>query len=159
MDLLRGYGISPGEAGESGEAEEIKDAEGAVDATEAKEAGEIGGTGVMADIARHLQAAFADQDLELLASLLHPQVRWANCGDRTEVLDWYRQALADVTSRTLDSVEVDRDAVILGVTISWRAEGARPAPPQRHYQVFTVADAEIVQIQGYPDRAAALARS
>lgn len=162
MDLLRGYGISPGETGEAGEAREageIEKAEGAKEAREAEEAGEVTGTGVMADIARHLQAAFADQDLELLASLLHPQVRWANCSDRTEVLDWYRQALADVTSRTLDSVEVDRDAVILGVTISWRAEGARPAPPQRHYQVFTVADAEIVQIKGYQDRAAALART
>lgn len=162
MDLLRGYGISPGEAGEAGEAGEVEEAEEmeAEGADEVKEAQEVGGTGVMADIARHLQAAFADQDLELLASLLHPQVRWANCGDRTEVLDWYRQVLLpDVTSRTLDSVEVDRDAVILGVTISWRAEGARPAPPQRHYQVFTVAGAEIVQIHGYPDRAAALART
>ena len=58
----------------------------------------------------------------------------------------------------MHSVEVDGDAVVLGITVAWGAEGARPAPPERLYQVFTVAGAEIVQIHGYPDRSSALAR-
>jgi len=145
MGLLRSYGITPGESPE----QERDD--------EAEVPGSIG-TGVMADIARHIETACRDLDLELLASLLHPQVRWATCNTSDEVLDWYRRLLAAGTRPAVHSVEVDGDAVVLGITVAWGAEGARPAPPERLYQVFTVAGAEIVQIHGYPDRSSALAR-
>jgi hypothetical protein len=56
------------------------------------------------------------------------------------------------------SVEVDRDAAVLGLVVSRRAQGARPAPPHPLYQVFTVRDAQIVEIRGYPDRDRALTR-
>ena len=55
-------------------------------------------------------------------------------------------------------MEIDRDAVVLGLAIGGRAEGARPAPPQHLYQVFTVADSQITGIRGYPDRHTALTR-
>ena len=48
--------------------------------------------------------------------------------------------------------------MVLGLTVGRRAQGARPAPPQPLYQVFTVRDAQIVEIRGYPDRASALTR-
>jgi ankyrin repeat protein len=145
-DLLRSYGISPDEP-PGQERDDEEDAPGAI------------GTGVMADIARHVETACRDLDVDLFASLLHPQVRWATCGTREEVLDWYRQVVADVTTATVHSVEVDGDSVILGVTMTWAAEGMPPGPPERVYQVFTVAGAEIVQIRGYPDRSGALARA
>ena len=117
------------------------------------------GTGVMADIAHHLQAAYRNLDLELLGSLLHPQVQWGGvCDTSAQVLDWYRQGLADGTRPTVESVEVDRDAVVLGITLSRPAEGARPAPAERLYQVFKVDSGEVIEIRGYPDRASALAR-
>ena len=47
----------------------------------------LGPLRVMADIARHIETACRDLDLELLASLLHPQVRWATCNTSDEVLD------------------------------------------------------------------------
>jgi hypothetical protein len=55
-------------------------------------------------------------------------------------------------------VEVDRDAVVLGLAVGGRAEGARPAPRQQLYQVFTVEEAQITGIRGYPDRHSALTR-
>jgi hypothetical protein len=114
----------------------------------------------MADIARHLEAACRDLDLGLLGSLLHPQVHWTGvCSNSAEVLDWYRGVLADGTTAAIQSVEVDRDAVVLGLTLTRQAEGARPAPPQRLYQVFTVDDAQIIDIRGYPDRRSALTRT
>ena len=117
------------------------------------------GTGVMAEIARHVEAASRDFDLDLLASLLHPEVRWTGlCHDRTQVIDWYRAVLAEGIEATVRSVEVDRDAVVVGLTVGRRAQGARPAPPQQLYQVFTVHDAQIVEIRGYPDRRSALSR-
>jgi len=59
----------------------------------------------------------------------------------------------------VQSVEVDRDAVVLGLSVALQAEGARPAPPQQLYQVFTVDGAQIIDIRAYPDRASAVART
>jgi ankyrin repeat protein len=145
-EVLRGYGITP-----DGKPEPVPDDGGRPSLSV--------GTGVVADIARHLEAAYADRDLELLASLLHPEVRWTgDCTSRDQVLDWYRALIADGTVAAVESVEVHGDAVLLGVRVSRPAEGARPAPAQHLYQLFTVAGTEIVEIRGHPDRASALAR-
>ncbi len=145
MDLLRQYGIGPNDS-----ARQLPDDLGEVP-------GSIG-TGVMADMARHLEAAYRDRDLDLLASLLHPEVTWTGiCRNSEQVLDWYRGLLADGTMPTVHSVEAEHDAVLLGLSVALQAEGARPAPPQQLYQVFTVEGAQIVDIRGYPDRASAVA--
>jgi len=147
MALLRRCGVGPDDSAEQ-QAEDPAEVQGSI------------GTGVMADVARHLEAAYRDRDLDLLASLLHPDVRWTGvCRNREQVLDWYRGLLADRTVATVRSVEVDRDAVLLGLNVTLQAEGARPAPPQQLYQVFTVDSAQIVDIRGYPDRASAVART
>jgi ankyrin repeat protein len=155
-ELLMHYGITPGEpAGPQSESQEEEEGNG----HDGGEAPESLGTGVMAEIARQLETVSRDLDLDLLGSLLHPQVRWTGlCKDRTQVLDWYRAVLAEGIEASVRSVEVDRDAVVLGLAVSRPAQGARPAPPQPLYQVFTVRDAQIVEIHGYPDRASALAR-
>ena len=141
--LLQRYGITPGEtAGEQPD-------------DEAGVPGPIG-TGVMADIARHLEAAYRDGDLGLLGSLLHPEVQWTGlCGNSEQVLDWYRALRADGIVATVHSVEVDRDAVVLGLAVSREAEGA---PPQQLYQVVTVDGTVITGIRVYPDHHSALTR-
>jgi ankyrin repeat protein len=117
-------------------------------------------TGVMAEIARQLEVAYRSRDLELLGSLLHPQVRWTGlCQNRAQVLDWYRGLVAEGTVATVESVEVDRNAVLLGLSVARQAEDARPAPPQRLFQVFSVEDELVVEIRAYPDRTSALART
>jgi SnoaL-like domain len=161
-DLLTSYGIAPdepadppSEAGETREDSDTADDDGPdLTATPTSL-----GTGVLAEIARHLGAAARDLDLDLLGSLLHPEVRWTGlCTDRGQVLDWYRAVLAEGIEATVRSVEVDGDAVVLGLTVGRRARGARPAPPEPLFQVFSVRDAQIVEIRGYPDRASALNR-
>ncbi len=150
-DLLMRYGITP--AGPESESQDQDDDHDRSAAPESL------GTGVMAEIARQLEIAAQDVDLDLLGSLLHPEVHWTGlCKDRSQVLDWYRAVLAEGIEASVRSVEVDRDAVVLGLTVGRRAQGARPAPPQPLYQVFTVRDAQIVEIHGYPDRASALTR-
>jgi hypothetical protein len=114
------------------------------------------GTGVTAEIAGHLQAAYRDEDLDLLGSLLHAEVTWAGCRTRAQVLDWYRGFQAEGTVATVTSVEFDRDAVVLELDVFRRAEGARSAPPRRVYQVFRVEGSEIVDIRFFPDRLGAL---
>jgi ankyrin repeat protein len=146
IDLLVGYGITPDD-----EPELQLDGQAEVPGTV--------GAGVLADMARHLEAAYRDLDIELLGSLLHPQVQWTGvCRNSAEVLDWYRGLLADGIRASVESVEVDGDAVVLGLSVARQAEGARPAPPDHLYQVFTVEDAQVTDIRGYPDRASALAR-
>jgi Ankyrin repeats (many copies) len=146
IELLQRYGITPDEPGDQ-QPDEQSEPPGSA------------GSGVIADIARHLEAAYRDQDLALLGSLLHPQVQWTGlCGNREQVLDWYRALRADGTVATVSSVEVDRDAVVLGLTVGRKADGARPAAPQQLYQAFTVEDAQIIDIRGYPDRHSALNR-
>lgn len=113
----------------------------------------------MQEVAQHVEAAYRNLDLELLGSLLHPEVRWTGvCDNRAEVLDWCRGLLADGIKAAVESVEVDRDAVVLGLSVARQAEGARPAPPELLYQVLTVADAQVIDIHVYPDRASALTR-
>ncbi|HEX3590465.1 MAG TPA: ankyrin repeat domain-containing protein [Pseudonocardiaceae bacterium] len=151
--LLRTYGIAPDDESEF-------DSEGESEGDDAEDARRSIGTGVMADIAHHLAAAYRNRDLDLLGSLLHPQVRWTGlCNTSGEVLDWYRSLLADGTRAAVESMEVDRDAVVLGLTLSRPAIGARPASPERLYQVFMIDNGEIIRILGYSDRAAALARA
>jgi ankyrin repeat protein len=146
MDLVQRYGITPDEPAET------------EDQDEAEVPGTIG-HGVMASIARRLEAAFRDKDLSLIGTLLHPQVRWTGlCTSSDQVLDWYRALAAAGTEADIRSVEVDRDAVVLGLAVGGRAEGARPAPRQQLYQVFTVEDSQITEIRGYPDRHSALTR-
>jgi len=145
IDLLRSHHITPGEPDSPSDDEEPPP--GAI------------GTGVMAAIAEHLEAAYRALDLDLLGSLLHPDVRWTGlCSNRAEVLDWYRQLLAGGTQATVETVEVDRDAVVMGIRVAGRAEGTRPAPAERVFQVFTVSDEEVIEIRGYPNRQRALDR-
>lgn len=146
-NLLRAYGITPGDAPEP----VPDDEDGSAPSL---------GAGVMREVARHLEAAYRTLDLELLASLLHPQVHWTGvCTNRGEVVDWYRKLIAEGIQSTVESVEVDRDAVLLGLRVGRQAEGARPAPPDLLYQVFTVQDAQVIDIHVYPDRASALSRA
>jgi Ankyrin repeat len=118
------------------------------------------GTGVMADIARHLETAYRNRDLGLLGSLLHPDVQWTGlCTNSEQVIDWYRGLIADGTVADIHSVEVDRDAVVLELSVGRKAEGARPAAAQHLYQVFTVEGTRVIAIRAYPDRHSAVTRA
>ncbi|MGD3112294.1 ankyrin repeat domain-containing protein [Streptomyces sp. YGL11-2] len=153
--LLKGYGIGPEQDGGGHHGDE----EPGTAPSAVTDAPAPLGDDVLSEIARHIEAACRHTDLDLLASLLHPQVHWTGlCRSSAQVLDWYRLALADGTAPTIESLEVDRGAVILGLTLTRPNEGARPAPPHRLYQVFTVDGAQIVEIRGYPDRRSALTR-
>jgi hypothetical protein len=138
MDLLQRYGITPDEPDEQQPDKQELDEQQPDDRAEVP--GAVG-SGVMADIARHLEAAYRDRDLDLLASLLHPEVHWTGlCRDRAQVIDWYRGLLADGTMATVRSTEVDRDTVVLGLAVARRAEGARPAPMPHRQPLLPLQD-------------------
>ena len=147
MDLVRQYRITP-DAPPEEQDDEPPDAPSSI------------GSGILAEVAHHLETAHRDLDLDLLGSLLHPEVHWTGlCNNRGEVLAWYRGLMADGVTATVQSVELDRDAVVLGLAVARQAEGARAAPAQHLYQVFVIDNAQVVDIRGYPDRTSALART
>lgn len=91
---------------------------------------------------------------------MHPQAHWTGlCTSSDQVLDRYRALVAAGTEADVHSVEVDRDAVALGLAVGGTAEGAGPAPRQQLYQVFTVEDSQIIDIRGYPDRSPGTSRA
>ena len=59
--------------------------------------------------------------LELLVSLLHPEVHWSGCHNKAQALDWYRSFQAEGTVATVNSVEVVGNAVMLGLSVFRRA--------------------------------------
>ncbi len=117
------------------------------------------GTGLLRELAEHLRVAYDTADLELFASLLHPDVQWGGgpegCTNRAQVLARYQDQLSRGFRAQVTTSEVLGDAVVTGLAVARPAVGARPAPPDVIYQVFRVSDGFIVSITGYQDLAAA----
>jgi hypothetical protein len=70
----------------------------------------------------------------------------------------HRGLLAEGTRATVHSVEVEGDAVILGLGVSRTAHMARAAPPQRPSQACSVDGEQIIESRGSPDRDSVHAR-
>jgi ankyrin repeat protein len=110
---------------------------------------------LLGQIAECLRAAFESDDLELLGSVLHRDVRWGGgpggCWNRDQVLEWY-SVLRDRSGPARVTEVVVRDgAVVIGL----RAAGAKG----ELFQVFRVTGDSIVTIEGYQDLREALART
>ncbi len=56
-----------------------------------------------------------------------------------------------MATSAFENVEVARDAVVMDISVAGHAEGARCAPAEPVFQVFTVGHDDIVEIRGYPD--------
>ena len=53
---------------------------------------------------------------------MRPQVHWSGvCRNSTQVMDWYRGVLAEGTMPAVHGVEVDRDTIVLQLTLTRRA--------------------------------------
>jgi len=113
------------------------------------------------EIAEHVRVAYDTADVELFASLLHPEVRWGGglegCSDRAQVLARYQDQMRQGFRAEITATEVRGDAVVIGLAVARPADGARPCPPEVVYQVLRVREGMIVSITGAPDLAAARA--
>jgi hypothetical protein len=90
-------------------------------------------------MAERLRAAFDAGDLDLLAPLLHPDVRWGNCHNRDQVLEWYGVLRAHGMRARVSETQVHGDSIVLGVTVSGQVGTA--------YQTFRVEDDLVVEIR------------
>ena len=173
--VLQAYGVTEDETGnESGDetgnegsdwaGDEVRDSAG----DEGDEKGpdesvdlSSSGAGLLREVAERIRAAYDTADLELFASLLHPDVQWGGgpngCSNRAQVLARYQDQLSRGVRAQVATSEVHGGAVITGLAVARPAEGARPLPPDVTYQVFGVSDGLIVSITGFEDLAAARA--
>lgn len=104
-------------------------------------------------VAMLLRAAYETGDLDVMAALLHPQVRWGwgpgGCHTREQVLERFR-VLRDRGVRVeARGMEVRGDSIVLTL-------GDSP-PGAGLHQVFRIAEGAIVEIRGYADQEEALA--
>ena len=125
-------------------------------ADESTNGSENGGTPADAEpleeLAEQIENAYRTIDLELMASLLAPDVSWGGgsegCSNREQVLQWYSR----LANEQIDIADVDvhvRDgAIVADLTFTRPAIDARPAPPTTVSQTFRVADGLIVEIGG-----------
>jgi hypothetical protein len=102
--------------------------------------------GIIEAVGAGLTAAFAVGDVDRLAPLLAPDVRWGGDGDtpqtchsRAEVLAWYRHLQARGARVQVQHTEIRGDTVILRMAVRWPPdrddEDQRSATKTRLFQV------------------------
>jgi hypothetical protein len=115
-------------------------------------------TGIqVADVAVQLRLAFESMDLELLAPLLHPDVRWGDgpepraCRSKADVLVTFARLLGDGVDGAVIDVIVLPDGVVIGHQVTW-PPGHDPDRRAVVWQSFRVQDGLVTEISGHDDR-------
>lgn len=116
-------------------------------------------------LARRLKTAIEAADLDAIADLLAPDVRWgppddpvSGCHNRKEVRAWYQAAFNRGVRATVNEVVAGPHALLLGLSVSGRSEGAEGGGVEL-WQVLAVRDGLIADIRGFDHRAEAAARA
>ncbi len=106
-----------------------------------------------ASIAGRVRRALDAADLDEFAALLSPDVQWGAPGDptppcrnRNHVLRWYAKGRAKGRRATVTEVEVQGNALLVGVTLE---DG------EERWQVMRVGPQSVNDIRGYEDRSSA----
>ena len=104
------------------------------------------------ELAEQIEHAYRTIDLELMASLLDPEVSWGGgsegCSNREQVLQWYSRLANEQIDIADLNVRVHDGAIVVDLTFTRPAIDARPAPPTTVSQTFRVTDGLIVEIGG-----------
>lgn len=115
------------------------------------------------ELAVRLKHAVEYRDLDQIARLLAPDVRWGadpgapeTCHDRSEVLRWYEELDSHGVRAIVEELGAGGDVIMLRLRVTW-PDPASEAQEFVRYQVFHVEDGLIATIRGYPDEASALA--
>jgi RimJ/RimL family protein N-acetyltransferase/ketosteroid isomerase-like protein len=109
-------------------------------------------------LAGRVKEALEAADLDALARLLDPGVRWGPpgdpvppCRDREQVMTWYRRARdAGARARVTETV-VCGDKIVAALKVTG-GRAARPGEEADRWQGFTVADGRITAVTGFDDR-------
>jgi hypothetical protein len=117
-----------------------------------------GQAGAVERLAGQVKEAVESADLDALAGLLDPGVRWGPagdpvppCRDREQVMTWCRRARdAGARARVTETV-VCGDKLLVGLKVTGGGGGG-PGVEADRWQGFTVADGRITAVTGFGDR-------
>jgi ketosteroid isomerase-like protein len=112
-------------------------------------------------IAARLCGAFNSHDLASFGELLDENVQWGprdyegSCHNRSQVLAWFARLLGEGVDGTVTEVATSPNHVLLGLDVVWPTDTTDPERPRDRYQLYTVRDGRIVELEGFEDRASA----
>jgi hypothetical protein len=107
-----------------------------------------------AQVAEKIRLAFAGPDLELLAPLLHPTVRWGDgpqpraCRSRADVLVTFARLLGNGVSGEVIDLQVLPGGVVAHLRVRW-PDPHSPDARTEVWQSYQVEDGLITLIQGH----------
>ena len=114
-------------------------------------------------IAEPVRGALESADLDAMAVLLSPDVKWGapeaknpTCQNREQVLQWYRNGRASKARARVVELTVAGEQLLVGLAITSGPDPADALAPER-WQVLTVSADGVSDIRGYEDRSSAAA--
>lgn len=118
------------------------------------------------DLAERVRAAMGSNDLEALAALMSPDVRWGapddlagGCQNRDQARAWYEAAMARGVRASVNEVEVGDGCLLVGLTVHGSSSTGEECGPTQRWQVLTVDKGLVADIRGFDSRADAAARA
>jgi hypothetical protein len=124
------------------------------------------GQGHSEGIGERVRAALDSADLDAIAELLDPAVRWGapddhafDCRNRSEVLAWYQRGRDAGTRARVTEVIVRGDRILVGLRVFGNAAAKQPGGEMQRWQVMTLAGERVIDIRGFDDRELAAARA
>jgi hypothetical protein len=111
-------------------------------------------------VAAKLRVAFADQDLELLGTVLVDDCRWGDddapnrCRCRQDVVATFSRVLGEGVTGVVTETAVDEGGVALGLEVLWPEPG--PGRKERFWHAYLVRDGRVAEIQRHDDRRSTL---
>jgi SnoaL-like domain len=124
------------------------------------------GQGHSEGIGERVRAALDSADLDAIAELLDPAVRWGapddhafDCQNRSEVLAWYQRRRDAGTRARVTEVIVRGDQMLVGLRVFGDAAANQAGGEVQRWQVMTLAGERVIDIRGFDDRELAAARA
>jgi len=117
-------------------------------------------------LAERLKAAIESADLDGVAALLAPDVRWgppddpvSGCQNRDEVRDWYKAAFdSGIRASVTEMIPSDRH-LLVGLRVSGRDGPGDTGSGSERWQVLAIRDGLIADVRGYESRDEAAERA
>jgi hypothetical protein len=116
-----------------------------------------------ATIAEPIRTAYEASDLDAIAALLSPDVKWGapedenpTCQNRAQVLTWYRNGRASKATARVIELTVAGEQLLVGLAVTSGPDPADELAPER-WQILTVSAEGVSDIRGYEDRHSAAA--
>jgi ketosteroid isomerase-like protein len=116
-------------------------------------------------LAARIEAALAANDVNAMADLLDPNVRWGapddptpSCQNRRQVLEWFQRGRDAGVHAQVTEVSAHGDHVLVGLQVSGNPAAAAEGEAVERWQVMTVDRGRVVDIRAFDARDEALAR-